>query len=289
MVSSKGHIVLASFISIIFIVLFVSGGMALHVSVTPEPIKDPVEGQVVNFTVFIYDLPREGHLSFDTDLLTYNDKPLFNITNLKKEIYEKHSDIPITGEKELSVHVVGRVPEITVTEECSILNHKLTLKKHRETTGYIYYRIKSYVNGTTLDSKTETFNIRVLWAEEFHEKRKKVNDSETKNFIKDLYDKGFVAESNNLLDYTLSRQKEFEDNLKNVDEEDIRSLLKEELNNKGIFAAANKAINHINPKPIPIYIIGLIIFVVAFVMFVIGVRAGGKGEEEEEREGEKEE
>ncbi|MCK4241474.1 MAG: hypothetical protein KAX30_07610, partial [Candidatus Atribacteria bacterium] len=74
--SSKGRIVLASFILITFMVLFVSGGKALHVSVTPEPIQDPVEGQVVNFTVSISDLPQEGHLSFDTDLLNYNDKPL---------------------------------------------------------------------------------------------------------------------------------------------------------------------------------------------------------------------
>lgn len=280
--SSKGRIVLASFILITFMVLFVSGGKALHVSVTPEPIQDPVEGQVVNFTVSISDLPQEGHLSFDTDLLNYNDKPLFNITNLKKEIYEKHSDIPITGERELSVHVVGRVPEITVTEECSILEHKLTLKKHEKTTGYTYYRIKSYVNRTPIDSKTETFNIRVLWAEEFQEKLKKVNDSETRNFIEALYDKGFVAESNNLLDYTLSRQKEFGDNLKEVDEEAIRNLLKEELNSKGIFAASNDALNYINPKSTPIYIIGLIMFVVAFVMFVIGVRVGGKGGVEEE-------
>lgn len=283
MSSSKGYIVLASCIAIIFImVLFVNGGKTLHVNVTPELIKDPVEGQEVNFTVFISDLPQEGRLSFDTDLLNYMDKPLFNITNLGKEIYEKHSDIPITGEKELSVHVIGRVPEITVTEECSILDRKLTLKKHKETTGYTYYRIKSYVNGTPIDSKTETFNIRVLWAEEFSEKLKKVNDSETGIFIKDLYDKGFVTESNNLLDYMLSRQKEFEDNLKNVDEDDIRSLLTEELNNRGIFAAANKAIKYINPEPIPLYlyIIGLI--VVAFVAFVGGVRVGGKGGGEEE-------
>ncbi|MCD4846180.1 MAG: hypothetical protein K8R25_17015 [Methanosarcinales archaeon] len=168
------------------------------------PPENPKEGEVINFTISVFDFPQGYNLSFDTELVSYDDNPIYNITTINKQVYGRNFEINTTGHDIITIHMVGKVPKITEVKQYE----EITLKKYSKTTGYTYYRIELFdKEGTIIDTNTQPFTIDVSEIEFFNNKLSKIHDGWIRNYLQGLHDKGLVNEANELADHWIDNKK----------------------------------------------------------------------------------
>ena len=189
---------------LLLMLVLVGTTSALQVKLLSGELKEnPVEGELVNFTLAISDFPEGYILSFDTDLSVHNDKYLFNLTNLNMTFREKHFEIQ-TPNHEIYAQAIGEIPRVTEVRQCD----GLTLVKYKQKTG-AYYRIKLLdEKGNLIDSSIKTFEVRIPEREEFNRKVGEINDERARDFLLNLHEKGLVSESKELAEILIKMEKE---------------------------------------------------------------------------------
>lgn len=177
---------------------------ALQTEMKIIPPENPKEGEVINVTISVFDFPQGYNLSFDTDLVSYDDNPIYNITTINKQVYERNFEINTTGYDTITIHMVGKVPKITEVKQYE----EITLIKYSKTTGYTYYRIELFdKEGTIIDTNTQPFTVYVSEIEDFKNKLSKIHDGWIRNYLQELHDKGLVNEANELADHLIDNTK----------------------------------------------------------------------------------
>lgn len=239
-----GHKAYVTTLCFLFFFQFVLSGLASasQVQVEGELPAEVEEKQVISGVLTISSIPAAAdYIYFDTDLMKYDDQPLYNFTDLDLQSNESHFALPIEeGQNKIVVQLKGQVPEITEVKQYE----KLTLIKYNpKRTGYAHYRIRlTDEEGNSIkESDTRTFSISVPEIDAFRQKLTLIDDSFFAVYLQDMFDRGLVTEANKIADYLIKKKE-----------------------------------NSFNWSYV---IAGLGI---AAVSFILGVRTGSSGEEEEE-------
>jgi len=243
-------------LAFLFYLLFAGEGavLAAQVEVEGELPGEVEEKEVISSTITISNIPAAADfITFDTDLVKYGDRPIYNFTGLELQSNESRFELPVedSGGK-IVVQLNGRVPETREVKQCD----ELTLIKYDpKLTGYAYYRIRlTDEDGNPLgQSDTRTFSIAVPEIDEFRRKMTLMEDSFFSVYLQDMFDKGLVTEANEIADHVIEEEKKEREEEEKDEEESPFSLG---------------------------YVIGGIGLLV--LGFVLGIRFGGSEEEVEE-------
>jgi len=237
-------------LAFLFILLFAGSGpaSATQIEVEGELPGEVEEKQVISLVLTISNIPAAADfISFDTDLVRYGDRSIYNFTGLELQSNNSSFVLPVEDNREkIIVLLNGRVPVIREVKQCD----ELTLIKYDpKLTGYAYYRVRlTDEDGNPLgESDTRTFTIVASEIEEFRGKMTLVDDSFFSVYLQDMFDKGLVTEANEIADHVIEKEEK-------------------EREEEGSFNWG--------------YVLGGIALLA--VGFILGVRFGGSEEEEEE-------
>jgi len=192
-----------TFLFLSFFLLLIIGGTvsATNVEVNGQTPGKVLEGQEINYTIIISNIPPAAEkISFDTDLAKVDNFHLYNFTSLNVTSDVNKFDFPVSeSTKSIVVDVHGQIPQITEKRQYQ----GITLINYKQETGYAYDRITLTNNKGNLIETVETrpFEISIPEIESFNEKMNKINDPFFKKYLQDLHDKGLVDESNTLADH----------------------------------------------------------------------------------------
>jgi hypothetical protein len=182
---------------------------AVEVNVEGDHPAEVKEKQVISCVLRISGIPSAAdYLYFDTDLEKYDDKPIYNFTELNLQSNESHFELPVKDDmKKIVVQLNGQVPGVTEVQQYE----KLTLVKYdSKRTGYAYYRIKpTDEKGNAIQgSDTSTFTIAVTDVDSFEKKAAQIEDPFLSMYLQDMFDRGLVTEANKLADYLIEKKTE---------------------------------------------------------------------------------
>lgn len=278
----------------LFLILLVGSASAVEVNVEGDHPAEIKEKQVVNCVLTISGIPSAAdYLYLDTDLEKYDDKPIYNFSDLNIQSNENHFELPIKDNtKEIVVQLNGQVPSITEVQQYE----KLTLVKYNpKRTGYAYYRIKlTDEKGNSIqESDTSTFAITVPEINSFKEKITLIEDPFLSMYIQDMFDRGLVTEANKLADYLIEKK-----NGSKASEEESRQF-KEKLNglsdpvldmklqaffDVGLHNESNELADYLLQEKAEASSLkwkyALALLVAALIGFVIGIKINNSEEEE---------
>lgn len=191
----------------LFLILLVGSASAVDVNVEGDHPSEVKEKQVVNCVLTISGIPSAAdYLYIDTDLEKYDDKPIYNFSDLNIQSNESNFELPIKDNtKKIVLQLNGQVPGITEVQQYD----KLTMEKYNpKRTGYAYYRIKlTDEKGNSIqESDTSTFTIAVPEIDSFKEKITLIEDPFLRTYLQDMFDRGLVTEANKLADYFIEKK-----------------------------------------------------------------------------------
>lgn len=241
---TKLSLTLALVLLLLCLGILLGEASALQVDVIKGSLPErPEEGEVVNFTLFVSDFSPYAHsISFDTDLRKYDDHPLYNLTNtVNKEVNEQHFVMPIKSSGTMSVHIIGEVPMVTEKKHCD----GVTIILYDKTKGYTSCRI-----------------------EELDEDGKPLIPSEEHTHTYTF-------------DIKVPEIEEFQAKIHKINDDWLRKFLID-MHERGLIREANAISDWWLSRPGMVtlsWFIGSLVGV-AFIFFVIGVRIGGRREEE---------
>jgi hypothetical protein len=240
---------------LVFLLFAGSGAvLATQIEVEGELPGEVEEKQVISLVLTISNIPAAADfISFDTDLVRYGKQPIYNFTGLELQSNNSSFVLPVEDNRDkIVVRLNGRVPVIREVKQCD----ELTLIKYDpKLTGYAYYRVRlTDEDGNPLgESDTRTFTIMATEIEEFRGKMTLVDDSFFSVYLQDMFDKGLVTEANEIADHV-------------IEEEEKEKEKEKEREEEGSFSWG--------------YVFGGLALLA--LGFILGVRFGGSGEEEEE-------
>jgi hypothetical protein len=205
-----GHkAVCVTVLAFLFILLCTVSGpaSATQIGVEGEMPGEAEEKQVISIALTISNIPAAADfISFDTDLVKYDGRAIYNFTGLDLKSNESHFVLPVEDKRDKIVVLLnGQVPEIREVKQCD----ELTLIKYDpKLTGYAYYRVRlTDEDGNPLgESDTRTFSITVSEIDEFKEKMTRVDDSFFSVYLQDMFDRGLVTEANEIADHLLEEE-----------------------------------------------------------------------------------
>jgi hypothetical protein len=193
-------------VNYLFLLMFLlsflgSTASATNVDIKGQTQNQVLEGQEINYTLTINDIPSAAdYISFDTDLVKTGNFHLYNFTNLNITNDNNKFNLPVNeSTKSIIVNIHGQTPQITEKEQYG----RVTLITYKQSTGYAYDRITlTNSNGDLIESvETRPFEISNPEVESFREQMNKIDDPFFKNYLQDLHDKGLVTESKTLADH----------------------------------------------------------------------------------------
>jgi hypothetical protein len=189
------------FLSLFLLLLLGSTASATNIEINGETQSQVLEGQVINYTLKISNIPSAAdYISFDTDLVKTGNFYLYNFTDLNITSDTNKFDFPVNeSTKSITVNIHGQIPQITKKEQYG----RVTLITYKQSTGYAYDRITlTNNNGDLIESvETRPFEISNPEVESFREQINKIDDPFFNNYLQDLHDKGLVTESKTLADH----------------------------------------------------------------------------------------
>lgn len=193
-----------------FLLLFLaSTASATNIEINGETQSQVLEGQVINYTLKISNIPSAAdYISFDTDLVKTGNFHLYNFTDLNITSNDNEFYLPVNeSTKSITVNIHGQIPQITEKEQCG----GVTLITYKQSTGYAYDRITlTNSNGDLIESvETRPFEISNPEVESFREQLNKIDDPFFKNYLQDLHEKGLVTESKTLADHLTENDDEW--------------------------------------------------------------------------------
>ncbi|HHV25412.1 MAG: hypothetical protein PHG79_08705 [Methanosarcina sp.] len=187
---------------LLFLLLLIAGTVsATNVEIDGQTPKIAFEGQVINYTLTISNIPPAAeYISFDTDLVKIDNSNLYNFVNLDFTSDANRFDFPVNQDtNSITVNIKGQVPKISETKQYD----GITLTKYGKSSGYAYDRIILTNNkGNSIENvETRSFEISIPEVESFREQVDKIDDPFFKKYLQDLHDKGLVQESKKLADH----------------------------------------------------------------------------------------
>lgn len=189
------------FLSLFLLLLIEGTASATNIEINGQTQEKVLEGQVVNYTLTISNIPPAAdYISFDTDLAKIDDSHLYNFTNLNFTSDANKFDFPINeSTKTIIVSINGQIPQISEKKQYE----GITLLKYKQNTGYAYDRIILTDDKGNLIERVETrpFEISIPELEAFREQTDKIDDPFFKKYVQDLHDKGLVDEAKVLADH----------------------------------------------------------------------------------------
>lgn len=223
-----GHkAVFVTALAFLFFLLFAGSGavLAAQIEVEGELPGEVEEKEVISSVLTISNLPAAADfITFDTDLVKYGDRPIYNFTELELQGNNSSFVLPVEGSGDkIVVQLNGRVPEIREVRQCD----ELTLIKYDpKLTGYAYYRVRlTDEDGNPLgQSDTRTFSIAVPEIDEFRRKMTLMEDSFFSVYLQDMFDKGLVTEANEIADHVIEEEEKEREEKEREEEESPFSL-----------------------------------------------------------------
>jgi hypothetical protein len=164
-------------------------------------------GETTEITIKVTDYRIGGgsNLTFETDLVQWGEKPLYDFFELNKELdsnkeinrYDNLVKINLPDQDEITVKMAGKTPQAVESKTLDGVNIV-----DYYTGPYKYFEIKLLdPNGKVIASKLMAFDILVEEKKEFEEKLKRIDRDDLKNlksFAMDLHEKGLVEEADEL-------------------------------------------------------------------------------------------
>lgn len=195
------------FLSLFLLLLLGSTASATNVEINSQTQDKVLEGQVINYTLTINNIPPAAdYISFDTDLVKIDDSHLYNFTNLNFTSDTNKFDFPVNkSTTTIIVNINGQIPQISEKKQYD----GVTLITYKQGTGYAYDRITlTNSKGDQIESvETRPFEISIPEVESFREQINKIDDPFFKSYLQDLHDKGLVTESKTLADHLTENDK----------------------------------------------------------------------------------
>jgi hypothetical protein len=195
------------FLSLFLLLLLESAASATNVEINGQTQDKVSEGQVINYTLTINNIPPAAdYVSFDTDLVKIDGSHLYNFTNLNFTSDVNKFDFPVNeSTTKIIVNIKGQIPQISEEKQYE----GVTLVKYKQSTGYAYDRITlTNSKGDLIESvETRPFEISLPEVESFREQINKIDDPFFKSYLQDLHDKGLVTESKTLADHLTEDKK----------------------------------------------------------------------------------
>jgi len=195
------------FLSLFLLLLIGSTVSATNIEINGQPQEKVLEGQVINYTLTLNNIPPAAdYISFDTDLVKIDNSHLYNFTNLNFTSDSNKFDFPVNeSTTSIIVNINGQIPQISEEKQYD----GVTLVKYKQSTGYAYDRITlTNSKGNLIESvETRPFEISIPEVESFREQINKVDDPFFKKYLQDLHDKGLVTESKTLADHLTENDK----------------------------------------------------------------------------------
>ena len=102
------------FLSLFLLLLLGSTASATNIEINGQTQDKVLEGQVINYTLTINNIPPAAdYISFDTDLVKVDDSHLYNFTNLNFTSDANKFDFPVNeSTTSIIVNINGQIPQI---------------------------------------------------------------------------------------------------------------------------------------------------------------------------------